>query len=86
MKDGRIPARKRAGRPARSAGRSEGGKRPTMREPSEPVPGTGKRRKGGADRRHRVKHGAADPDPKLGKITSQHGEAKRRRANRRSTT
>lgn len=57
-----------------------------MIEPSEPVPGTGKRRMGGADRRMRVKHGAADPDPKLGEITSQHGATKRRRANLRSTT
>ena len=57
-----------------------------MREPSDPVPGTGKRGKGGADRRQRIKHGASDPDPKLGKITRQHGEAKRRRASQRSTT
>ena len=52
-----------------------------MTAPSEPIPSTGKRRKGGADRQMRVKHGAVDPDPKRGKITSQHGKAKRRRAN-----
>ena len=52
-----------------------------MREPSEPVPGTGKHGKGGSDRRKRIKQGSAPPEPKQAKITSQHGAAKRRRAN-----
>ena len=51
-----------------------------MREPSDPVPGTGRHGKGGSDRSQRIKHGAAPHDPKQEKIERQHSAALRRRA------
>ena len=44
-----------------------------MREPSAPVPGTGKRGKGQADRRQRLKHGASGPGRSSGRSRSARG-------------
>ena len=53
-----------------------------MTEPRDPVPGTGRHGKGGADRKARIKLGAALLDPKPAAIKAKHGAARRRRANR----
>ena len=57
-----------------------------MTEPRDPVPGTGRHGKGGADRKTRIKHGAALLDPKQAAIKAKRGAAAAREPAARMST